>query len=350
VIFHLYSTRWCAKSFYSKPFLALLLALALLAALDQFIAWGPVNAGLNEQLRNYLSHKLDGLKKQNAHPLDVLMIGTSRSLYGFSPPVFTQTAPQFRQVFNMGLVAGDYYLFKLFLQDYIATYGKPRLILLEACDLILNTDRTSDTNNIYYRTLLLQNPHAFQQIIQSPMLSVKEKEEILLGSVSGLYRYRTLLAPANLKNLIFHPAMTRQNNLSMAALNGWTPRTITLADETPNDQAELIQKRVDAVYGQYQHINLTRLVDLLAFCRAQHIPVVLMEWPVHPAFQQKMDAIPVAKRAQQSIEALQKQFHLRMITLPAPPLPEANRYFSDADHLSEEGALVYTRRLAETLK
>lgn len=329
-----------------KPFLPFIIAIGLFVILDCLILYTPVRDLLDTQLDNCLERKLIQVKADRPQQLDLLFLGSSRTNNGFVTEIFEKSWPtQAINAYNMGLPAGDYFLFKLALNNHIQQYGKPKLILLEVTDFFFNPDFISNNNILYIRVLMAQNPAMVSAIFKSPELSLELKKEIFFASVSGLYRYRSLFTPNKFKKML----LNRESFKARKFFQGWNPKEIKkvmASDHTVRENA-LARKRT--LLDNFTRFDSSKLVSFLTYCQNENIPVVLVDWPSHPYYADLFEQHPISSTYHQEIAHIAKQFDIPFLNLSAQITPNIAGLYADAGHLSPAGAKQYTQLLTQKL-
>ena len=329
--------RW----FHFFPFI---LALVLFLVTDCAINYTRVGNFLDDKVDNILQRKLGNITKDNPAHIDILALGTSRTNNGFDTPDVERLASVPVNVYNMGLPGCNYYLMQLVLEGQIKKYGKPKLILLEVTDFLLNNQFISDNNILYFRTLLANQPEMKDVIFKSPYLSDEDKKEIVFSSISGLYRYRSILAPDHLIKLVLK-GKTQSNHF----YEGWRPRKVSKDMANPSSIIQSAKARDREILGEFSKVDGSRLEHLLAYCAGQHIPVVMFEYPSHPSYQQIFDAKPVSRDYYHAIEQITARYHIPFVDLKSDLPADITGLFADTGHLSQAGAQYFAGKLDEKL-
>lgn len=322
-----------------KTLYPFILALLLFALLDLSLTFTPLHEMIEARVENHLAHKFQALETEKS--VDILAFGTSRTLHGFKTDVFEQASPVRLNAYNMGVVSGDYYVFQLMLEQYIKHHTKPKLVILEASDFIFNNDRMSDSNLLYLRTLLSYRPELYKTLLQSDQLSSDNKVELLLSSVSAVYRYRSLISPTILTHGMID-GQKKRNRLE----EGWIAFADNVDENWRNKADEFASNRIRKIFSASSAIHQGRLIGFLNYCATQNIPVVMVAWPYHEAYREAFQKMPMSQTYQRQLAQVIKRYRLPFFQLVVSQTPTS---FGDVDHLSESGAILTTADLAQKI-
>lgn len=133
--------------------------------------------------------------------------------------------------------------------------------------------------------------------------------------------------------------------------NGFVPR-LGLSDIKQSD----IDARMDTIYHAHDKIiqinpnsikYLTKILDLLT---NHNVKIVLLRYPMHPAFYKQVTEFMDVSYSDTVLENLQKNYDFvfldyRTLLFDQPCQGLRCPYFKDSDHLNLEGAMVFSQRL-----
>jgi hypothetical protein len=326
-------TRW----------LPLLLAIGLLFGLEAVLQQPAVLQRLDHMAVNPLPQKLAQLVAYQAphNPLETLALGTSRTLNGFVPASFGSK----QGVYNMGLPQASFDMALATLKTLQAQHQKPKRLLLEVVDFMFDPHYVS--HGLYYHQLMVQNPALFGDIWQSPYFTQADKEGLTVEHVSALSRYKTVLAPAMLPQLLKgFLGRTKLTKPSAALQAGWEPLTQTQV-ETETAPTAPVKLWVKPHYLPLDTHSFTLLLD---YCQQHAIAVVLVEWPDQSQYATVAKGSPQRTAFLQAVTQASRSRHLPFISLEALPVSHKDNLFADLRHLTPTGAKHYTNLLAQQIK
>lgn len=371
------------------------------------VSVSPLNRKFNFSYGNYLPTKLEMLRQQHPEQLDVLFLGTSQTNNGFIPSVFEKASPVPLNSFNLGLPNNRYDIMQSVLQAHIHRYGKPRMVFLELGPSIQEKDTYFYyLPALYYRTLIEQNPAMAGQWLSNPLLSWTVKKELFLSSLSSLHQYRFTFSPLNILGKVagkLQPILSPGANSETPSLNtldvdtveassgtahkvsspssgeaiqgdsanplsaispsnafvitdkmtakGWYPK-----DQSPNMRTpagvRLSVEEARQYYIEHQTgVYFDKLEALLTYCRKENIPVTLVSWPNHPAFNRVFKASILHSRYQTGLRELLQKMPTPVINLnqhiPRDQAESQAGFFADPRHLTPEGAARISQALAQ---
>jgi hypothetical protein len=323
-----------------RPFF---ITLAVIVLLDRLILFAPVSNFLDDRIQNALKIKLEQLQP-DGEDLDILFLGTSRTNNGFATPIFAKEASA--NVYNMGLADGDYAIFLQVLKYLAEHQKKPHRLYLEVSNVLFKPAHLSDNSVLYYRTLFGGQPAKALHILQMSTLSWRDKQEIGLTYLSGIYRYRTVIGVRALAKYAAHYLAGNQFSKSNY-LQGWKPaKTEMIMGKSP----QMKQKAQEVLYQQmsnYDQPDTNRFRQLLDFCKEEEIPVILVEWPTHPIYDDLFHHYPLAEKYDTTIKSIAQQYHLPLIQLQKNlPKEKQDLFFAEPGHLNESGAVYFTKKLS----
>ncbi len=322
----------------------ILIALVLLALLEIGIAVTPLDDWLSGLIGRDLQVKNHELFHSNAYAnTNTLFVGTSRTLYGFATPAFNQSQPSFK-AYNLGLAGSDLNIHRLLLDEFIEKYGKPKLLLIELSEFQLGRGGLSQNSVHFLAHEVLEHPATLPELLKSPDLNWDDKSNLLLSVASRLYRYRSVLDFRSLTKQLFHPAPVEPLN------TGWIGST-KVRNYLYNASAlgAAASTRFDTLMKNRHPVNHPNIVGLITACQTQHIPVVLVSWPLHPIYQNHIHQDALGQQVLEQRRALSKRYHVPFIELDQGLSLDDARYFNDMDHLNRTGAIRFTRILAQRL-
>ncbi|HEY9687858.1 MAG TPA: hypothetical protein V6C52_12860 [Coleofasciculaceae cyanobacterium] len=373
-----------------RPIILGVLVFALLnLCLTLGVTFSPLNRKFNFNYGNFLPTKLEMLQQHDPSHLDVLFMGTSQTNNGFITSVFERAAGQVPgqtqgtaklNSFNLGLPNNRYDIMQAYLQMHVQKYGKPRLLLLELGPSIQEKDAyLFYLPALYYRTLIENAPTLAPTYLANPLLAQNVKEELLMSSVSSLHQYRYTFSPVNMLGKVSgklksvadrlqatpvqaetdstnardpfrNPTEQPMEILPEMTEKGWYPKERSPHMTTPAGVRLSVDEARRYYIDHQKEVNFEKLAALLAYCRAQKIPVVLVSWPNHPAFLKVYHRSPLAAKYQDGLRRLLTQAPVPMINLnnALPPWQTETDggLFADPRHLTPEGARIFSAQLA----
>ncbi|MGE0201229.1 MAG: DUF1574 family protein [Candidatus Melainabacteria bacterium] len=321
--------------------LPFMIAIGLFLLTDVMISFTPVGQYLDDKVDNNLSRKLDNIRSDHPRQIDILALGTSRVNNGFKTETFEKSVPSGLNTYNMGLPGGSYYLIKLVLERHVHQYGKPKMVLLEVTDFLLNNDFVSTNNILYYRSILANQPELASEIFNSPYLSMNDKQEIVLASLSGLYRYRSILAPDILAKMVLK-GKSKDNRY----FQGWNPKKISKDMKSDRNVLMNAKARERRILSNYKQVDTERLENFLSYCQQENIPVVLFEYPSHPSYQGIFDRNAISRPYYEAVQKVVSEYHVPFVDLKKELPHNVEGLFADSGHLSPAGAELMSGILA----
>lgn len=383
-----------------RPMIVGIVGFVLLNLLfTSLVTFSPLNQRFNFKYGNFLPVKLQMLKVQTSPAVNVLFLGTSQTNNGFIPALFDARLGPGVKSFNLGLPNNRYDIMLAALQLHQRRYGKPQLVLLELSPSIQETDsRYYYLPALYYRTLIEQEPSQALVYLSNPLLADNVKQELLTSAFSSLRQYRNTFSPVNVLNKVGSklqqltqrlPVLANASSamaevpsvsgLDDSAMNdsgvddygedssasppawvtndllagGWYPKAQSVHMKTPQGVAQSVLEARKYYIDAQQVVHFGKLRALLAYCKAQGIPVALVTWPNHPAYVQAFQHSHLYPRYQQGVARLLKAYPVLWIDLnrySSAALPAlGSGSFADPRHLTPEGARWFTQTLAERL-
>jgi hypothetical protein len=356
------------------------------------VTLSPLNRKFNFSYGNFLPTKLEMLKQANPAHLDVLFLGTSQTNNGFIPSTFEKASGRAINSFNLGLPNNRYDIMQSCLQAHIQHYGKPKLVLIELGPSI------QEKNSyfyylpaLYYRTLIEREPTLASQWLSNPLVAWNVKKELLLSSFSSLYQYRFTFSPINLLSKVSGKLkqltdrlggtavaaessatsskvtaekqpqplpQTSQNHPTLVITpemmaKGWYPKDQSTNMLTPDGVRLSIEEARDYYIRHLNEIHFDKLKSLLAYCNQENIPVVLVSWPNHPAFNREFHESPLSFTYVTGAQQLAQATHTPIIDLnqnvPSTFSDNQGGFFADPRHLTPDGADRFSKILAQRL-
>lgn len=357
------------------------------------VTCSPLNQRFNFRYGNFLPTKLQMLKVYGPSSVNVLFLGTSQTNNGFIPALFDARLGQGVKSFNLGLPNNRYDIMLAYLQFHQRRYGKPQLVLLELSPTIQEKEsRYYYLPALYYRTLIEQEPAQTLAYLSSPMVSDNVKQELLTSAFSSLRQYRNTFSPVKVLDkvggklrqltqrlpvLAKAPAMAQQAPADAFGIasagaaaeggavplppwvtdkmlsGGWYPKAQSPQMQTPQGLADSVREARRYYIDAQTSVNFEKLRALLAYCKQQGIPVVLVTWPNHPAYVQAFQRSPLYPDYQQGVARLLNDSPVLRVDLnhhlSAGLLVPETDMFADPRHLTPEGAKRFTEILAGSL-
>lgn len=352
------------------------------------VTFSPLNKKFNFSYGNFLPVKLEMLEQHQPDDLDVLFMGTSQTNNGFITSVFEEAAGKQisgRKInsFNLGLPNNRYDVMLGYLQMHVQKYGKPRVLLLELSPSIQEKDAyLFYLPALYYRTLIEKEPSLATTYLSNPLLPWNVKQELLLSSGSSLYQYRYTFAPVNIlgkvsgklksigdrilpaahannaipiqnngRDPFAHPAINPMSVTPEMTEKGWYPKEQSPHMLTASGLKLSLEEARKYYIDQQKDVNFEKLSALLAYCKQQNIPVVLVSWPNHPAFLKIFNHSPLAAKYNTGVQTLLTETLTPYINLnqniPSWQSETEGGIFADPRHLTPEGAKLFSTELAK---
>jgi hypothetical protein len=325
-----------------KIFRPFVIAILLILLAEVLISWTPLDNFFDNQIENSLKDKQKELASYTDKGIDVICLGTSQTNDNLVTTEFEKLIPGNLNVYNFGLLSGDYYLFKLLLENYITRYGKPKLILLEVNEILFSKDYFSSLNSLYFITFLKQHPERLDALFITPHIPIKGKLEMLFSLLSGMYRYRSLLEYHKLRSLLHEKKRVSKT----VYFKGWSPLPVKPIMSDPKAMDQYIREKKEEILNGYEQGDSAKFHLLLTYCKQQDIPVVLIQWPNHPKYNDVIQKTTFYPYYKQVTEELSKQYGYPIIDLTQSVPEDISKFYSDPRHLSQEGAVWYTRKLS----
>lgn len=345
------------------------------------ITFSPLNQKFNFNYGNFLPTKLAMLKSHNPSRLDVLFMGTSQTNNGFITSEFEKATGKPLNSFNLGLPNNHYDMMLAYLQYHQQRFGKPKLLLVELSPSIQEKDAyLYYLPALYYRTLIEQAPNLTGTYLKNPLLAKNVKQELFFSSLSSLHQYRFTFSPVNLLSKVsgklntlsgFHDAAAdaepvyedesasttpNQPSLTINPImteKGWYPKEQSPHMTTPAGIQLSVAEAKKYYIDQQKAVHFDKLQALLAYCKQQEIPVVLVSWPNHPAFLHVFQKSSLNTAYQQGLQKLIRQTNTPIINLsqsiPASQTETEGGLFADPRHLTPQGAKLFSAVLARQL-
>jgi hypothetical protein len=318
-----------------KRLLPILNALLAIVLIEAVLLLPPVRQRLDHMSVNPLPAKLSFLEKQAKHPPEILALGTSRTMNGFNAHAFEQATPVSVSAFNMGLPKAGYDWMLLYLREYLREYGRPKLVLLESVDVAFNKPNYSQ--GLYYQNLLERDPiPVLGDILTHPSLRLEDKQDVIVSALSGLHRYRKVMNPITLAKVVSGKHEGEPN--PQLSSKGWQP--------LEHSTVSFEQKKLWIDAKSYEPMDDSPLTQVLSYCRAQSIPVAIVEWPDHPVYRRLAEGDKLYKRYKQTVARVAAAYQVPYIDLNAQ---NDSRLFVDPRHLNPSGARHYSQMLAQSL-
>lgn len=366
-----------------RPILmGLLLFVIFNTMLTAGVTFSPLNKRFNFSYGNFLPTKLEMLRHHDPQKLDVLFMGTSQTNNGFITKVFenglSKASGRPINSFNLGLPNNRYDVMLGYLQFHLHKFGKPKLVLVELSPSI--QERSSYfyyLPALYYRSLIENDPSLTPTYINNPLISDNVKQELLFSSMSSLHQYRFTFSPINLiskvgsklKSIGFHDASANAAEMDFEGVAaaqqptqnidpGWTEKGWYPKEQSPHmtspDGVRLSVEEARKYYIDHQtEVNFDKLSALLAYCKQQNIPVVLVSWPNHPAFLKVFRQSALSRQYEAGLNQMLGKNPVPVINLnneiPASQPVDNGGFFADPRHLTPDGARLFSEKLAGDL-
>lgn len=335
------------------------------------VTFSPINKKFNFSYGNFLPTKLEMLAQHNPQQMDILFMGTSQTNNGFIPSVFEKASNRHINSFNLGLPNNRYDIMHAYLDYHIHRYGKPKVVLIEL------SPSTQEMNSyyyylpaLYYRSLIERSPQRTGQFLSHPYLAWNVKKELILSGLSSLHQYRFTFSPLNMLNKVsgkvsqlIHKseavAEASPENLELPANvsitsemteKGWYPYEQSVHMKTPEGVILSVQEAKKYYIDHQTSVHFDKLRLLIAYCQKNQLPVILVAWPQHPAFNKVLNESNLGKQYKQGLATLSAQTHVPVINLndrlPKNPSPSL---FADPRHLTPKGATLFSGILAQQI-
>lgn len=331
-----------------SPFLV---ALILFLTVDNLIRYSSIGAYLEKEMTHALQFKESQMKDNHPYHMDILFLGTSRTLHGFATTAFEKDSPIPLNAFNMGFTRSNVLFSKLMLQHEVQTYAKPKLVLLEISEFNFDPDAFSERSNLYIAHQLALQPNFIWLFLSDPEYTFQTKQESLLSWASSIYRYRSLLSPKSIRKTLEEgsknaPQKTgdEDNNI----FKGWFPLKQPSFMESNTVIKATANYKKNLFWGSKPTFNPIYLASLLAYCKKENIPITLIKWPLHPIYYQVLNTDPNHLQFEKTLSNLMTRYHTPLIDMNQFE-PANSRWFADVDHLNEQGSLHYTDLLCKAI-
>lgn len=349
--------------------LGILLFVLVNAGVSLLLTFTPsLNRAMNAKVDNHLPQKYQQLQALRPQPVDVLFLGTSQTNNDFATLAFEEAAPHSVSAFNLGLPGTRYDVMKTLLAAYIQAYGKPKHVFLEINDPLVE-DKTVYfyLPALHYRTILEHYPNLFSQIWGQPDMAPEVRREFSMDTLSSLYQFRSIFSPLSLpKKLVkvvdrvaatFSRTAQASDSESSHAVafqpseamltGGWQPKGTSGTMQTPKGVEQNALAAKQYYLDPLDKVNFTKLDHFLAYCQSQKIPVVLVQWPNHPAYNRYFERAAIAPAYHQEIERVRQKYQVTYLDLNKTLPPSVAGLFADARHLTPQGAFYFSKVLAE---
>jgi hypothetical protein len=290
--------------------------------------------------------RLDRLRHADPGRPLLVALGSSRTLQGLrADQLDGLPAPDGRPctAFNLGLTAAGPLREWLALQRLLAAGVRPARLLVEVTPELLNEPgdgRLSEEAWLAVRTLAGEDLHRAGPYLERPR---RLAHDWFNARVMAGYSYRRGWADRLLAAL---GAARRPDPMD---LHGWQPFKTRVVPT--NDRRRLVQmslKQYAAAFRDYRvGAGPERVLrDLLARCRSEGIPTVLVLMPESRSFRCRLGASGVA-----GVQTLVTDLSLRTgcAVIDARAWIRDDQFW-DAHHLIQDGATAFTRRLRAELE
>ncbi len=360
-----------------RLFRPILLGLVFFLAFNLFLTVGvqvvpKVRDKLNVRSDNLLPQKLELLEASPSKQFDVLFLGTSQTNNGFATHAFESALPgQSVQSFNLGLPGSRYDVMLTQLDYHIRHYGKPKMVMLEAADNLM------EENGLHYylpalqmRTLLDMDTQLIPFIFTNPEIAMNVKKELFYSSFSAVYRFRLLVSPISVQKKLtstFEKALPASlsgaahanNNPTEATpedpviqnsafrAHGWHPKPASPMMATPEGVKENARLAEGFYFASMDKLYFDRLEAMLVYCKQQDIPVVLVGWPNHPEYLARFNKSKLSKDYYKGLRQISQRYHVPLIDLDDYRPEQVDGLFADVRHLTPKGAILFSEILAK---
>jgi hypothetical protein len=274
----------------------------------------------------------DRIIESPGRPL-ILVLGTSRSLYGLRPEsleVGDRPGSQQPLVFNFSPHGYGPIHHCVVLERLLREGIRPSAIVLELAPYQLCLDTRINTLLLTRREMLKSLP-----FWDKPESTVREWT---LAHAVPCFAYRFQFMLRLLPSWV--PATANPFSWSDLSRFGWRPIPFGNA---PTRSAAQIHAEFGCVLREYRvgaasELALNRLVET---CRNEHIPLVVLFMPESPAFR-----ACYSEQAERAIHDLRQRLEndSGMPTVDARDWLDSERFFADGHHLLPSGAEAFTRR------
>lgn len=359
-----------------KDLKPILLGLLLFLVLNVLVTVGfHLVPGLDRKfglkVDNFLPQKLDQIASDTSQPPNILFLGTSQTNNGFVPSAFEQTVGQSVRSFNMGLPGTRYDVMMTYLEYHTLHVGKPRLVLLEVTDALVEPrDIYFYLPALHYRTLMEKDTRLMDFAWRNPLMAFEVRQELVCSALSVLHQYRSITNPLSvqkkvlktLKRLLFGSneadaaevsppvSVTLPVITSEMTATGWIPKAPSPIMETPGGAAKNAVDARKYYIDPLPDLNFAKFNAILTYCRQRNIPVVLVQWPNHPEYLRIFEASHLYQPYHQGLKEVIKTHQVPFVDLNWDNPEAVTGLYSDSRHLSPAGALKFSAILGERVR
>lgn len=289
------------------------LTIIMILALLLFL---PVNSFV-KQSRSYNINDDILAFKNDPHPVDIINLGASHSMYGF------YFKPTGLSHLDLALPAQSIqYDFKL-LKEY-GKYLKPGGVVIMSISQMTFTSYEDQSISKYYEIL--------------------DPSEIEPFRLLDYYSY--LYAPAADSESFLSALSSKWKNVKWTSHQSWA-----------NDGKNYAERKAAHVEEQYQKAvaensieqNVKQLEEILDYCEEQGYSVVLTMEPVHQTYQKYFDEETMDRLVFQYLNTIETDVPF-LNHMNDPRFADHKAYFHDSDHLNSEGRKKYSWIVYEELK
>jgi hypothetical protein len=314
------------------------IALLAILALDVAIIWiHPIHQRLDHMAVNPWPVKWfqlpDEVKQQK--PIDVVVLGSSRTLNGFNAPEFDKATGGKHHSYNLGMPQAGYDIALLQLQALESAGIRPKLALIEVADFLLESGHISD--GLYYHDVTAFQPIRRFDILMESFYSGDQRRELALSFASSLHRYHKVLSPTTLIRIALNRMPHQEGRYPLQ--QGWEPYE-------PKEYVEFNELWLtDSKMRKPDFTFLKRLVD---YCRRHRIRPVFYTLPDGPAYTALLQKSEGAQLQQKWIRRFAQLNHIDWIESGQAMTwnHSYKKIFADGRHLNRLGSKVFTGLVA----
>jgi len=289
--------------------LTIIMTLALLLFL-------PVNSFVKQSRSYNINDDILAFKK-NPHPVDIINLGASHSMYGY------YFKPTGLSHLDLALPAQTVQYDLKLLKEY-GKYLKPDGVILMSISQMTFANVKEENISRYYEIL--------------------DHSEIDPFRLLDYYSY--LYAPA-----------TNSESFLSALSSKWKTVKWTSHQSWANDGKNYAERKSEYVEEQYRAAieqnrieqNVKQLKELIEYCKEQGYQVILTMEPVHQTYQEHFDEDEMNRLVFQYLNTLETDVPF-LNYMNDPRFADSKDYFLDSDHLNSSGRKKYSWIVYEELK
>ena len=278
-----------------------------------------VEVSLNRVPNSY--RQKDTYLSAQADQIEVLVTGSSHSIYGINPQYFSRTG------FNLGNVSQDFYYDSELIYKYLPHLPNLKLVIMPV-------------SYLSFEYSMVDTSEAFRQFFYYRFLSLPLERAILFDMRN--YSYISLYGRTFAEDWL----LGRQEKTPEIESSGWIARNTNepITSETG-------KVRADFHTGLMSTANMPRNVEILkrliGTLRSKNIKVVFVTTPAFHTYTDNLDALKYT-RMQETIQQLSSEFSVPYFNF----MEDASFVigeFGDNDHLNEQGAQHFSQLLDITV-